>query len=1009
MSPEHTESTDDFDREEGPAYRVEQDPADVPGHLQRMLDHMRREEPDGDFVFEGVDVESAAGVWMAGLSVYYPDEDTPSTPDEIVAGASPTGPYGVLMRDWSDRARAALHDTWGEPVLHTPRLVGSEQEPESILDYLLVAQNFAQAEVWDHGPLFAALLADWAGEPGESLLRQILLLLPREFMMGGMAAVASEESLAYPRLMYGEHPLELRRRAWILSTAFGVGEERVRDMPIEASRFSLRSNDGTTTVWTFADDGRQLLLMFDPSSEVLESVTEQFDADHSTDEEGLRDAQLLLMRRFLDGIPEDLLACIPARAETRQGEIAEHALEFGLLGGVPVPLITGAFWFDGETWRATRGLVWTGKNNGLGIDDFGVRAAVRGPFGLGGAFNSELFSGGEPAQASGMAELFALCPYPEQPRPEGLVRLGYGMPGVAERDGMAEEVERLTAAWWTTTLADVAFDDETFVVGGRTLTDKWDPGVLMTTIGRGESWTRDALEEWVDGLRDQWTERWGEPLQMTAANTRTGADRRTPLARVLRGSGLRKGPLWWVNGHAVVLLWGTPDPEWGDQPEVILVIGQADTLLELLGTQYLYDVRMRARQISQAAAIAGADVADRSALEAHQLIAWNGPPLPGSDIVPLATRGGLRTGGIFWVWHFTHDGRGLLTAHAIGDQSGTLSEQIELFRGVPDDLLSLVVDQKPEGLYPVVTGEPQLGAATARERAQRMPNAKAVFFHDGDDWRASQGMLRLAHTVSVAEAIAGAGADAATDADADAGLTANPLSVLYSESVGVPQLQWALRVEDTFTSAVVASPGYGDFCFARRLTSEEAQRAFAEVVPAQQAALTTSLAQMMDAVAERVGYRNLLDAALSNLDAQHRRECALWLLGAGADPKIQLSGQTPLAVLVENPLLSHRDAVVVSALLNAGADPGFGLLGPIGGRHPLIRLCERPLDEAQILPLVDALLNDRDGEPRYEMRMPVTPDGRSLLDHVKDSRKLHRHKRNQVIARLEAYAARHGQ
>src|SRR5690606_37129708 len=121
---------------------------------------------------EGVDIESASGVWLVPIGADDPSEDAPAIPADVPAGVSPTGRWGMQMIEWEVGVRREMRASWGEPVVHTPRLVGLEQEPEGILDYLLVAQEFEAAELWDRGDLFVALLTKWDGEPGASLLVQ---------------------------------------------------------------------------------------------------------------------------------------------------------------------------------------------------------------------------------------------------------------------------------------------------------------------------------------------------------------------------------------------------------------------------------------------------------------------------------------------------------------------------------------------------------------------------------------------------------------------------------------------------------------------------------------------------------------------------------------------------------------------------------------------------------------------------------------------------------------------
>jgi hypothetical protein len=969
-------------------FRAQRTPEEVPGFIDRALERLYQDPPDGDFTIDGVDFEMASGVWLAPIGVYDPDEDTAATPTEIAAGANPTGPWGVVMLDWEIGVRRAMRSSWGAPVLHAPRLVGLEQEPEGILDYLMVAQEFEEAELWDRGDYFAALLTRWKAEPGASFLTQVLVLLPRSFVMQGMAGMMTEDHTRHELLMYGEAPLEIRRRAWLMSTMTGAGEERLRDAPLAATRCSLRATDGRTTVWTFADDGRALLLVLDPSSALVE-LMERRPASDEEAREGRSEADLILMKRLLDGVPEDLRACIPARAETVRGEIAEHVLEFGLLDDQPVPIISGAFWFDGEVWHTSRGLLRIGQVNGFGMDDYGFGSAVRRPYRLGGTFTvDDVAAGAGPDRRAMVARVFDACPFPEQPRPEGDVRLGYAIPSSADQQGLVEAIERATDAWWERDPGEANLGDDTFVVGGRTLRRAGDRGVLAATLGQAEAWTMDALQAWTNRLGGMMTDRWG-PSKEIRTRAQNGTELRSPLSRVMRGTGLTAAPMWWVNGHGVLLLAGIPDPDYSSNPTTLLVLCQADTVLELLGRSSIWEMRLRARIIKDLARLvaeADGEVIPPHQLAAQQPIAWSGPALTGSGTVPLATRGGLRAGTFRWAWHFTHDGRALMTSHEIDGGPHDFAEQVDLFTGVPEDLLSLVADREPAGPYPVVRrdGEPAgpgpLGEVTS------LPAATAVFFHDGDDWRASTGTLRRVRAVSIADGV-------------------DPLDALYSTKTGVAQLRWALGADGPFSAQSLADPERGRLAFGRAVLLDEARAAFEQLVPALQAALTGTLDEVLDVVVDAPGYRGVLDAALSNPDPRNRREIALWLLGEGVDASVQLSFMTPVNVLLQNPTLDGEDAAVLRRLLESGADAGYGLLGPRPGGHPLVQLCDRDTDEAALEPLLDALLEAADGETaRYDVTAPLLPDGRSILQYVSAGDFPHARSRERLRQRLAQLA-----
>ena len=67
---------------------------------------------------------------------------------------------------------------------------------------------------------------------------------------------------------------------------------------------------------------------------------------------------------------------------------------------------------------------------------------------------------------------------------------------------------------------------------------------------------------------------------------------------------------------------------------------------------------------------------------------------------PDAVRGRVRADDHYWVWHFAHDGRGLLMsfpvdAAAADEARLSFEDQARLFAGVPVDLLSLVTDRDP--------------------------------------------------------------------------------------------------------------------------------------------------------------------------------------------------------------------------------------------------------------------------------------------------------------------------
>ncbi|AXE39512.1 hypothetical protein [Acidipropionibacterium virtanenii] len=704
-----------------PIYRALESPGDVPGFLERSLTHLRGHADDEELTFEAVDFEKVEGIWLCGLSVYDPDMDA--------AGK----PWGVAMLAWETEAREAMSRLWGRPMIHSPRLVGDAREPEGILDHVLINLGYDHAEMWDRHDVFLALLTKWDGEPGVGSLQQLVMVVPRRLVMEGNSALIDDTT--DDLLMHGEHPTELHRRAWLMSTVFGDGEARLHEAPLDGTRCSLQAHDGTTTVWIFADDGRVLLLINDPAC-TFNRLVARAAGDDPDAADTRRDEKLILLERLLDGVPDDLLGAVASPAVTVRGEIAGHDLEFGLLDDRPVPIITGAFWFDGTSWNVPRGLTVAGRRNGLGTDDFGFAAAVRRPYRLGGSFTPDAFGSSDDVERRALLdEFFAACPFPEQPRPEGPVRLGDGILIDADPAAVTEDVERVTRAWWYRDPDGQALDDETFTIGGRRLRHDGS-GVMHEPLLLADPWTDDVFQSWVDDLVDAMTDRWGPPLGLSAFERTSGQERHTPLTRLMRGMGLEQGPLWWVNGHAVLLLAGTmPDPSHILRPQAILEIGRADTLIELLGRTSIWETRMRLRAIAECGSVT-----------------WDGPALPGSDIVPDARRAVLRTDGFTWEGYFTHDGRGMLITYRADGTTAPDPDLDDLFDGVPEDLMTLLDGPDPTGDAPI-----------------------AVFCHDGLDWRASRGMLRAAYRRS--------------DDDGQDGLLAG----LYAQDTGAPRLARLLR------------------------------------------------------------------------------------------------------------------------------------------------------------------------------------------------------------------------
>ena len=966
----------------------------VPGFCERLLAHLSAGVDEPEFTFEGVDVEQAQGIWLAPLGGYDPEQD----PDR------PTSGYADLAETSVEAVRRELRGAWGDPLVRTPRLVGVDREPEGILDYVMVAVRFAEGEMWDRGPWCCVLLTGWDGEPRTSVLRQILIVLPRELAFGGMAAMADDEVTIHDRLMHGEHPVELHRRAWLRSALTGQGEVRIDGPAIAGVRCSLRGAGGAIAVWTFADDGRILVLFHDPASSFAAEAPDRLIADQLTDHrlsgpagelaedvspedrDALRaDALLILVARMLDGVPDDLRELIAAPARTGRGEPARHELEFRALGELILPLISGVAWFDGEHWRVPVGLLEIGSHNDFGLDDVGFDTAIRAPLRLGGDYPVDAFARpGDDAMRSGLQRLWAACPYPEQPRPPAEQRLGTGLPAEDDVEAIVEQIERATEVWWDAEPDGGDGPDGAFRIAGRAL--RGDDGrVLHTVLALAQPWTVDVLEAWVSRLDAAMDARWGQPFRIEARDPATGVERRTPVTRVMRGVGLLTAPLWWVNGHAVLMVAGAPDPSYDEPPQAILVIARADAVVDPMRGTRTWELRQRARVISTLAAIT-------SGSPQPEEIAWAGPPLAGSDLIPAAVRGRFRAGDHHWVWHFAHDGRGMLLSFPIDGSPAAVpppsfDDQVELFSGLPADLLSLVIDRDADADYPLVTRDGD-GADGARRTddsglsgARSLPAAQSVLWRDLYDWRVSDGMLRRARPAHPS--------------------TADPLEAMRSERLGVPQLQRTLAAAPELSVEVLVDDRYWPYVFDRAPSGDEAAAAYAQLGTVHGQALTGSLNGFLDAAFGMPDRRFVLDAVLANPDPRHRREIALLLLESDVDLEIQLSHLTPINVLLQNPTLEADDLPVLRRLLEAGANPGLGLGGAAIGRHPLVQLADRDLDEATILSLADQLA--RRAGPG-DLVAPVLADGRSVLDYIAAGQFPHRRPRAGLLALITAVA-----
>ncbi|QCR20342.1 hypothetical protein [Agrococcus sp. SGAir0287] len=961
MANDEPQATDD----DGPAYVAPVELAELPAFVDRLVGRLIDETAE-ELVVDGVELEQAQGVWLMPTGAYDPGEDDAAAPIAEADLAHPANEHVAQVAAWTQDVRRVLRETWGDPVVRTPRVAGAEAMPESILDHLLVSLRIPEAEVWDRGVMHCALITGWAGEPGTSMLRQIAVLLPRDLAMGGMAAVLDDEGTIHDGIMHGEHVVELHRRAWIRSSLLGVGEVRLRDTAIGATRCSVHAGD-TTTVWIFADDGRALLLVHDPTSDISARGPRQLIDDLARADQGIVDvyaedddaamdaaldeARTILSSRLLAGVPADLRSLVAARGEDASGQPAPHDLAFVAAGADVVPIISGAAWFDGEHWHVPASLTELGRQNGFGLDDFAFDTALRVPHRLGGTFTVDDLAAGDDELRARLEPWFAACPYPEQARPTDAGRLGAGVPPDADVPTIVEDVERASTAWWEQTSRGGDQPDEPLRVGGIRMRPS-DDHVQWASLGVADPWTVDALGAWTRRLHEAMDARWGPAIAMDVRDPRLSADRRTPVSVLMRSIGIRSAPLWWVDGHAVLLLRGQPDPEFSDRPQAILLLAKADAVFELLHDLDAWGLRRRLR-ILDVLATRTSDEPDRR--PAIRSVPWDGPALAGSTLVPAATQGVLRTGSHTWAWHLTHrttGPRALLMAFPTGSadaEPDAFDSHAALLASVPAELRSLVVDRDADGHYPIV----RRPAGTARDgdplpEARTIPAVQSIHWLDGMEWRTSEAALRRAR-------------DAGRAAAAGIGIaTADPLRMLWAPETGVPQLRWAVNAGGGFGAEMLANGGYEGFVVDRPVDLEMAEAAIASLGEVHERALVGSLDEVLDLIDGLGGHRalrSLLDLAVGNPDPDQRLAIALWLLERGVDASVPLSPHTPLNVLMANPTLRSEDADLVAALLRAGAVPGLGPARSTVDAHPLVQLAARDLDDDAVAVLTDAWLS----------------------------------------------------
>jgi len=156
---------------------------------------------------------------------------------------------------------------------------------------------------------------------------------------------------------------ELRRRIAIVGDLTDVAVRTVDGV----TRFAWDDGGGQFTIWYFAQDGRVLLLIFDHETAL----------NLSTEKNYARQASLY------HGVPDDLVRLVHNRPiheglHVRDGETGET-----------IHSASGVFWFDGERWRPSEGLLAHCDREDLDLWRESGFDYCLGPYLLGRAFTPE--------------------------------------------------------------------------------------------------------------------------------------------------------------------------------------------------------------------------------------------------------------------------------------------------------------------------------------------------------------------------------------------------------------------------------------------------------------------------------------------------------------------------------------------------------------------------------------------------------------------------------------------
>ena len=122
---------------------------------------------------EGVEVVNFAGVRLAVLASYEPDEAADAGPD----GQRPTTELASKAWAWVQATRKELRNAWGEPQPRELQVLDDGETPASTADVIMKILNRPTADSWERGGLTPTLVTGWKGEPWSSALQQMFFVV----------------------------------------------------------------------------------------------------------------------------------------------------------------------------------------------------------------------------------------------------------------------------------------------------------------------------------------------------------------------------------------------------------------------------------------------------------------------------------------------------------------------------------------------------------------------------------------------------------------------------------------------------------------------------------------------------------------------------------------------------------------------------------------------------------------------------------------------------------------